>query len=35
MVLSLPVMAPWPNPSIEWTSSGRLRLPTVTAHVEP
>ena len=25
---------PRPNPSIERTPSGRLRLPTVTAHVE-
>ena len=30
---SLPV-APWPNPSIERTCSGRLRLPTHAAHVE-
>ncbi len=24
----------WPNPSIERTSSGRLRLPAAAAHVE-
>jgi acetyltransferase-like isoleucine patch superfamily enzyme len=25
---------PWPNPSIERTSSGKLRLPSVAGHVE-
>ena len=30
---SLPV-APWPNPSIERTSSSRLRLLTAAAHVK-
>jgi hypothetical protein len=24
----------WPNPSIERTSSGKLRLPAAAAHVE-